>query len=120
MRIALLAAAACLSLGVGQAFAHAQLVQADPKVGSTVNRAPVVIWLRFNEVPRIPGSGVILIGPGGTKAVLGPLAHDPGDPMALIAPTPRGLGSGRYDVHWGALSPDAHRTQGDFTFTVQP
>ncbi len=114
------AAAALLGLGAGHAFAHAQLVQADPRVGSTVHEAPVIISLRFDEVPRLPGSAVMLTGPDGRQTRLGPLAHDPGDPMTLIAPTPRHLGPGAYKVHWGALSPDAHRTQGDFGFTIHP
>jgi len=121
MRYILPAAAVVISgFGAGGAFAHAQLVQADPRVGSTVREAPVIISLRFNETPRLPGSAVMLIGPDGRKTLLGPLAHDPGDPMTLLAPTPRGLGPGAYKVRWGALSPDAHRTQGDFAFTVHP
>ena len=120
MRALLLAAVVLFGVGTSQAFAQAQLVQADPPVDSAVREAPVIITLRFSEVPRLPGSGVVLIGPDGKRAVLGPLAHDPGDPMTLLAPTPRGLGPGAYKVHWGTLSPDARRTQGDFAFTIQP
>ena len=120
MRTLLLSTAACLVLGTGHALAHAQLAQAAPRVGATVRHMPVIISLTFTEVPRLPGSAIMLIGPDGRKTLLEPLAHDPGDPMTLLAPTPRGLGPGRYGVHWGALSPDAHRTQGDFAFTVSP
>jgi len=113
-------AAVLSGFGAGCAFAHAQLVQADPRVGSTVREAPAIISLRFNEAPRLPGSAVMLIGPDGRKTLLEPLARAPGDPMTLLAPTPRDLRPGTYRVRWGALSSGAHRTQGDFAFTVHP
>lgn len=113
----LLASLLALAAG-GEASAHAQLVRADPRVGAVLSAPPARIWLKFNEVVRLPASGVMLISPGGGSAVLAPLTHDPADPRAIIAPAPKDLGPGAYQVKWRALSPDGHRTQGDFTFTV--
>jgi copper resistance protein C len=115
----LLLSAAALALTGGQALAHAQLVKADPRVGSTVVGAPGQLRLRFNEVIRLPASGVELIEPGGRAVLLTPLKQDPKDLFAVIAPLPPGLPQGRYEVRWRALSPDAHHTQGDFSFTVR-
>ena len=104
----------------GPAFAHAQLVKADPQVGSTMAAAPARLWLRFDQVPRLAGSGVELVGPKGPPMLLEPLSADPKDVRGVFAPLPASLAPGRYQVRWRALSPDAHHTQGDFSFTVRP
>jgi methionine-rich copper-binding protein CopC len=107
-----------MAITAGQAMAHAQLVKADPKVGSTVTTPPARLWLRFSQVLRLSGSGVKLSTPDGKSQVLEPLTQDPKDVRAVIAPLPASLPPGRYKVSWRALSPDAHHTQGDFSFTV--
>ncbi len=104
----------------GEAFAHAQLVRAEPKVGAVITASPGRVWLRFNEVVRPPASGVQLVRPGLPPLLLQPLTADPKDPRAISAPLPADLGPGRYQVRWRALSPDGHRTQGDYVFTVRP
>ncbi len=109
---------AALALTGGQALAHAQLVKADPKVGSTVAAAPTHLWLRFSQVLRLNGSGVQVVTPDGRTLLLSPLAQDPKDVRAVLAPLPPKLPPGRYQVRWRALSPDAHHSQGDFSFTV--
>jgi methionine-rich copper-binding protein CopC len=109
---------AAMALTGGQALAHAQLVRADPKVGSSISAPPARLWLRFNEVVRLKGSGVQLVTPDGRTVLLEPLSQDPKDPRAVLAPAPANLAPGRYEVRWRALSPDAHRTQGDFSFTI--
>jgi methionine-rich copper-binding protein CopC len=114
----LLLTLAALALTSGQAFAHAQLVRADPRVGSSVAAAPTRLWLRFDEVVRTAGSGAELVAPDGRVTKLS-LSQDPKDVRAVVAPLPAGLGPGRYEVRWRALSPDAHHTQGDFSFTVE-
>jgi methionine-rich copper-binding protein CopC len=115
----LFCALALLAIAPAQALAHAQLVKAEPKVGSTIE-APARLWLRFNEVPRLPGSGMELTGPDGKLVSLGATAKDPSDPRAIAASLPARLPAGRYHVQWKALSPDAHHTQGSFNFTVRP
>lgn len=117
MRRLLACTLAILALTGGQAFAHAQLVKADPRVGGTVEGSPQRLWLRFDEVLRLAGSGVQLVEPDGHAVTLS-LSHDPKDPRAVVAPLPADLPAGRYQVRWRALSPDAHHTQGDFSFTV--
>jgi copper resistance protein C len=113
-----LAAAVAMSLCAGRAFAHAQLVKATPKVGATVAKAPDRLWLRFDEVLRLGGSGVQLVYPDGHAVLLSPLKQDPADVRAVAAPLPANMPAGRYEVRWRALSPDGHHTQGDFSFTV--
>jgi methionine-rich copper-binding protein CopC len=112
------ALALLLGLTAQTAQAHALLVKADPRVGSTVNGAPPRLWLKFTEVPRLNASGVQLTWPDGQARLLQPLAQDQADVRAVLAPLPR-LGPGRYHVLWRVLSPDGHRTQGTFSFDVK-
>ncbi len=118
MKTSLLCLSLALALTASQALAHVRLEKADPRVGSTVAAAPARLWLRFNEVPRLTGTGVQLVAPKGAPLLLQPLTADPKDVRAVYAPLPAGLAPGRYQVRWRALSPDAHHTQGDFSFTV--
>ncbi len=115
-----IAAAGAAVLAATPAFAHVQLISATPKVGSTIAAAPAQLRLRFNQIPRLVGTGVQLIGPSGPPALLTPLSADPKDPRFVSAPLPANLRPGRYQVRWRALSPDAHKTAGDFSFTLKP
>jgi len=117
-RILALAAALAALAAAGSAMAHAQLVKADPAVGSIVRASPTRLWLRFNQVARLAGTGVELVGPDGKAWALTPLVQDPGDVRAIVAPLPAPLPPGRYSVRWRALSPDAHHSQGQFAFTL--
>jgi methionine-rich copper-binding protein CopC len=119
MRMTAILGAGLLLLPAGQALAHAQLVKADPAVGSTA-AAPTRIWLRFNEYIRVPPSAVRLTWPDGHKLVIKTLARDPKDKDAVIAPLSTPLSPGRYQLEWRALSGDGHSTQGQFAFTVGP
>ncbi len=95
-------------------------MKADPAVGSVRATSPTRMWLKFNDVIRPGASGVKLIWPDGHSVILTPLTKDPRDPEAVSAPVPGALPTGSYKVEWRALSPDGHRTQGDFGFTVKP
>jgi methionine-rich copper-binding protein CopC len=119
MRLATLLAGGLLLFPASEAFAHAQLVKADPAVGSTETGPTTQIWLKFNEPIRVPPSAVRLTWPDGHREVLKALARDPHDRNAVAAPLPGRLGPGRYTVEWRALSPDGHNTQGTFSFTVK-
>jgi methionine-rich copper-binding protein CopC len=119
MRIPTLLTALIMILPAGAALAHARLVRSEPAVGTRIDHAPQRIWLRFSDVIRPGASGVMLTAPNGGKTLLAPLARDPRDPMGVFAPLPARLGPGRYQVDWRALSPDGHRTHGQFAFTVQ-
>ncbi len=120
MRITAILCAGLLLASAGEASAHAQLVKADPAVGSTVQAAPTRIWLRFSQYVRIPPTAVRLTWPDGHRLVIKDLERDPKDGEAVTAPLPGPLGPGRYGLEWRALSVDGHSTQGQFSFTVRP
>ncbi len=119
MRIPALLTALVLILPAGGALAHARLVRSEPAAASSIDHAPQRIWLKFTDVIRPGASGVMLTAPNGGKTLLTPLSRDPSDPKGVFAPLPARLGPGHYQVDWRALSPDGHRTHGQFAFTVR-
>ncbi|WP_297696240.1 copper resistance protein CopC [Phenylobacterium sp.] len=113
-----LALAALIALaGAGPALAHARLLHAIPRVGSTVKIAPRDLELSFSESIDVGGSSVTLLGPSGRVAT-GPLTRDPADPRIVHVPVKRALPPGTYRVEWGMTSTDTHHTDGDFSFKV--
>ena len=118
MRFAI-ALAAMLLAPLDAALAHAHLVSSDPATGATVRTAPSRLRLKFTEIIRPTVSGVRLTGPDGRRTMLSPLAWDPHDLDAVTVPMPARLAPGRYLVEWSALDPNAHRTHGQFAFTIR-
>jgi len=118
MRFAIALAAALLLAPSDAAFAHAHLVSSDPAAGATVRPAPGRLRLRFTEVIRPTVSGVRLTWPDGRRTMLSPLTWDPHDLDAVTVPLPARLAPGLYRVEWSALDPNAHRTHGQFAFTI--
>jgi len=108
---------ATLALTSGQALAHARLLRADPKDGSSVTSSPTRIALDFGRIPIRAGTGIQMTGPDGNAVELGAVSHDE---KVIFAPVPAKLAPGRYAVHWTAASPDGHISKGDLSFTVLP
>ena len=117
MRKALILTAA-VSLVAVQAEAHARLLTATPRAGSTV-AAPAALRLRFSEAIVVGASRVALAGPGGAPVATGRVALGSKDKRLVVVPiTPR-LAPGAYRVTWKMHTPDDHNTDGAFTFTVK-
>jgi copper resistance protein C len=116
--------AAALSLLSGlaatAAAAHAQLQQAAPPVGGTVNAAPSEISLSFSEAVEPRFSTVTLATEDGAAIALGRASADPSNAAALTVKIGQGLKPGVYVVTWHVVSGDTHKTQGSFRFTVSP
>lgn len=98
---------------VGSASAHSQLIDGDPRDGTTVKKAPAAITLTFNEdLQDLPGSKsnqIVVLNRDGDEVTAGDVEVD-GPKMS------RSLGklpAGTYDVQWSALSADGHRISGD-------
>lgn len=104
----------------GRAWAHAFLARAQPRVGSHITKAPRELRLTFTEPVEVVLSSVALTGPDHADIPLGKLRTAPGDKAVLIVPIAARLTQGAYHVVWHVVSVDTHRTQGDFTFTLEP
>lgn len=118
MRRTLILAAALTLLAAGQASAHARLIQATPKVGSTAP-APKQLRLQYSESIDLPASSVKIAGPGGAAIATGPLALDPKSKRVVLVPITGKLAAGAYKVSWTMKTEDGHTTDGDFAFKVQ-
>ncbi len=111
----LLAAILVAGLG-GPAFAHAFLQHASPAAGDTLASAPKEITLPFTKPLELSLSGASLTDASGRDMSTGP-AMVKGSSITL---TPKPLAAGTYHVTWHAVSIDAHRTEGNYSFTVKP
>jgi methionine-rich copper-binding protein CopC len=114
MRILLFA---LLMVAASPAAAHATLESASPRVGSTTAPTDTIrldfnegIEPRFSTVELFDAEGKLIATPKPTLA----------DETALVLHLAAPLSLGRYRVKWHVLSVDAHRTKGDFSFTVAP
>jgi methionine-rich copper-binding protein CopC len=105
---------------VGTASAHSQLIDGDPRDGTTVQTAPSELTLTFNEdLQDLPGSQsnqIVVLNRDGDEVTTGEARVEG---PKLIRPLGK-LPAGTYDVQWSALSADGHRVSGDgnYAFTV--
>jgi methionine-rich copper-binding protein CopC len=110
--------AAALTLLAGQALAHARLITAAPKVGST-GPAPKELTLNYSESLVPAECSVKVTGPGGAAVATGPLALDAKSKRVMHVPLTGKLAAGAYRVSWTMKTEDGHKTDGDFAFTVK-
>jgi copper transport protein len=119
-RLAVLAAVAgAWVLATGPAAAaHGSLRSSEPAGGSSLERAPATVTLRFSERPDPDLSTVRVLDSGGRVVAGGPVRPVAGRPLELQVPT-AGLAAGGYTVSWRIVSAvDGHRTDGVFAFGV--
>ncbi len=103
----------------GPALAHAHLVSEIPGQ-NTSGPAPQELRLKFSEALELKFTTVKLTGPDKAVVKTGALALDPADATLLIVPLSGALPPGRYGVAWRATAADTHKTQGTYSFSVQP
>jgi methionine-rich copper-binding protein CopC len=109
------AAGLVLAVQALPASAHAFLDHADPRVGSTVARAPAQVTLWFTENLEPAFSTLKVLDAAGREVD----AQDRKVDAATMRVTmPAGLAPGKYRVVWRALSVDTHVTDGEFSFEV--
>jgi methionine-rich copper-binding protein CopC len=103
-----------LLLASGQAWAHATLDRAEPRVGNKVANPPHEVTLYFTEKLEPAFSSVTVTGPAGERVDSGK-ARVSGNQMSVSL---KGGGAGTYHVNWRVLSVDTHKTDGSFSFQV--
>ena len=100
------------------AAAHGVLESSEPAGGSSLERAPAAVTLRFSERPDPRLSTVRVLDSGGRAVAGGPARPVAGRPLELRVPL-AGLPAGGYTVTWRIVSAvDGHRTDGVFGFGV--
>jgi copper(I)-binding protein len=102
------------ALMISPATAHAFLEKASPSAGENMNAAPAKVELHFSEALEPAFSGAIVIDSDGRDMSAGASAVS----GSRINVPLKKLPPGRYKVSWHAVSTDAHRTEGKYSFTV--
>jgi copper resistance protein C len=97
--------------------AHAFLKDAEPAVGSTVQRSPNEVRIRFTENIEPAFSRIQVFDSSGNEVNKRDVHLDPSDHALLRVSLPR-LGAGTYKVVWRVVSVDTHVTNGSFTFRI--
>ena len=112
-------ACAIFLAGTATALAHAFLDHSDPGVGSTSTVPPTQVRVWFSEALNPALSSLIVTDEAGQQVGQGKATVDPNAATLLEVPL-LPLAPGAYRVIWRAVTLDAHRTEGHFTFTVRP
>jgi len=97
--------------------AHAFLKDADPGVGSTMQRSPSEVRIRFTENIEPTVSSIQVFDASGKEVDKRDLHPDRSDHALLHVSLPL-LGAGIYKVVWRVVSVDTHVTNGNFTFWI--
>lgn len=95
-------------------FAHAFLQHAKPGAGATLKAPPSRVALTFSEKLEPAFSGVAVTDSSGHNVEAGAVVIRGN---AMVAPL-RSLALGKYRVVWHAVSLDAHRTEGAYSFKL--
>ncbi|GER81378.1 hypothetical protein KTAU_00170 [Thermogemmatispora aurantia] len=109
-------------IGVSPVSAHAKVIDANPKIGSTISQVPstVTVFTAENMNPDPSKSNLFVYGPDGELISQGnatiPL-NNPREMSVRIKPD----GNGVYIVRWITVSAeDGDADEGAFIFTVKP
>src|SRR5687768_15868765 len=111
---ALAAVATLVLLFPGTATAHAELIEATPADGATVEGTPDEISATFSEPLETDGSTFSLRNAAGERLAVGGI--DPADGTRLIIDPVPTLNPGVYEVRWRAASADGHAENDTWTF----
>jgi len=112
------AAGALIAAAPVAAWAHGKLESATPATGSTVDTAPDTLRLAFNEDLEPTFSSVKVSDANGKPVAHDSAKVDPATPRVMTVAMPK-LAPGAYTVQWVAMTADAHRTKGTYTFKVK-
>ena len=110
--------AATLLLGLlpmGEALAHAVLVESRPAPKAEVAGDTIDVLLHYNSRIDSRRSRLALKGAGASKV----LDLRQGPTEADLAAAIKGLKPGAYVLHWDVLSVDGHVSRGQIPFTVR-
>lgn len=101
----------------GRAFPHAMPEQSDPGAGAELRQAPPVVLIRFDSELEPLFSRLIVKDAAGKQVSDGNGTVASADARTLTTKL-MARAKGMYHVYWSVVSRDGHRTEGDYTFTV--
>lgn len=98
-------------------FAHAILVESEPKAESIVNTPPDQVSIWFNENVASEFKSLAVINSAGKRVDNNDVRQAALDRSHIFATTPK-LPPDTYTVRYRVMSADTHIVTGRFTFTV--
>ncbi|RDS98259.1 copper resistance protein CopC [Burkholderia contaminans] len=98
--------------------ARGRLERAARAPGVTVDIAPDTVRLTFNEDLEPAFSSVKVADANGNAVTQDTAKVDAANPRVMTLAMPK-LAPGAYTVQWAAMTADAHRTKGTYTFRVK-
>jgi hypothetical protein len=101
-----------------QAWAHAFLDHAEPKVGSAITNPPAETKIWFTQELEPAFSSIQVSDAQGNEVDKKDTHLDSKNKSLLVVSLPP-LPPGTYTVAWHVVSVDTHKTQGHFQFTVK-
>jgi methionine-rich copper-binding protein CopC len=116
--LSLIAALAASVLWAGEASAHAFPEQDTPSAGAVLTQAPATVSIRFDSELEPIFSKLIVKNAQDQQVSQGNGSVDPTN-ARILATRLTNAAKGSYHVYWSVVSMDGHRTEGDYTFTVQ-
>lgn len=119
LRFALAGLCAAVLLAPIEASAHAHLDHSQPAAGSHLPKPPGKVTIWFTEALEGKFSTIVVKDAKDGAVQDGKATVDPGNSAQLqvkLKPLP----AGTYKVQWRVLSVDTHRSQGEFSFQVDP
>ncbi|VWB92282.1 copper resistance protein C [Burkholderia lata] len=115
---AIVATGAIVAAAPIAAYAHGKLESAAPATGGTIDTAPDTVRLTFNEDLEPAFSSVKVSDANGNAVTHEKAKVDAANPRVMTVALPK-LAPGAYTVQWAAMTADAHRTKGTYTFRVK-
>jgi len=101
------------------AWSHAFPDHQIPGAGVVLKSSPTAVNIWFDGALEPIFSTVTVQDASGRVVAKGAVTAGQPDPTLLQAPLPK-LGPGAYQVQWSVVARDGHRTEGRYTFIVQP
>lgn len=101
-----------------QSQGHAFPVRSEPRVGWTITTPPLKVTIWFDGELEPAFSTITVYNSAKQQVDKGNSRVSPSDATVLEVDLPA-LASGTYRVYWSVVAKDTHRTEGDFSFTVE-
>ncbi len=118
MRPLFICIALVFSLASSPALAHAFPDHAIPGAGADLKQPPAAVTIYFDSELEPLFSTLIVKDAQGAQVSEGKGQVDAHNPMMLSTRLTVAR-KGTYHVYWSVVARDGHRTEGDYTFTVQ-
>ncbi|MDZ5608061.1 copper resistance protein CopC [Bacillus pseudomycoides] len=101
------------------ASAHAYIVKSNPEENETLDKAPSVVRIEFDEILQSSHFNTVFVRDASGKRVDLKNAHiDKKNPKLLEAGVKQNIPNGTYSIQWKAISADGHPIQGVIPFRI--